>query len=193
MLGSFGPFQFTSSIKSQIISSMVKLTRHLTLLFVAITAFAFLMGCKTSEERMQGDEFYLPRAHIETSPTTPSEWSMDVTMPLSQVRLQVLRGMVFNERNVIGAELVKVDGGLALLLQLDREGTRNLYTTTVQNMGRRLVLTINGAPVGIRLVSSPVNNGVWLTFLEMPDEDLEELVIKLKASIESVQKIIEKE
>jgi len=61
---------------------------------------------------------------------------------------------------------------------------------SANNLGRRLVLIIDGMPIGVRRIHRPVSDGVIYMFLEVPDARLGAIATNLKGtSIEIQQKL----
>jgi hypothetical protein len=92
-----------------------------------------------------------------------------------------------NEFDIINAEMVKVDMGLALMLELTDTGRRELYRRSVTNKGNRVVLTSNDKAIGARVLDGAINDGKFYTFVEMNDDELGEFILDLKASIAELQ------
>jgi hypothetical protein len=80
-------------------------------------------------------------------------------------------------------ELVEVDMGMALLLQLSERGARELYRGSVTNMGGRIVLTVNGNPIGARRIDGAIQDGNFYTFVEVDEAELGALVLDLRESL----------
>lgn len=92
------------------------------------------------------------------------------------------------ERNINSVDLVRVDGGrLALLFYLNDEGTTALYRTSNSERGRFMILEYNGRAIGERMLDSPINDGRYFTFTNLPDEEMEELVIDMRENIAKIQ------
>ena len=104
-------------------------------------------------------------------------------LPKSGTVVEVIKEPLISEFEIVNAELVKVELGMALLLQLSDRGARSLYRASVTNNGNRIVVTINGNPIGFRRLDGPINNGNFYCFVEMRDEVLSDLVLDLKDSI----------
>ena len=45
---------------------------------------------------------------------------------------------------------------MALILQVSSRASRALYRASVANLGRRIVLTVNGSAIGACLIDGPV-------------------------------------
>ena len=113
-----------------------------------------------------------------------------LTLPRSGVSVVVNSTPVLTEGDVVDAELVQVDLGKCLLLQLTPSATRDFYRMSVTHQGRRLVLVINGEPLGARRIDGAITNGAIYVFVEIPDAALAELVGNLKKSAAALQREI---
>lgn len=128
------------------------------------------------------------RFFVESNPREGYRQAM--VLPLSKVSIPVDPKPVLSELDIIGVDLVRVDLGLCLDFKLTPAAARDLYRLSVNNLGQRLVLTINGLPVGVRLMDSPLSYGGIMIFVEIPDDQLEELVADLQGTAIDVQKAI---
>lgn len=92
------------------------------------------------------------------------------------------------ERNINNVDLVRLaNDRLALLLYLNDEGANALYRTSNSERGRFMVLEYNGVAIGERMLDGPINDGRYFTFVNLPDEELEELVMDMRENIAKVQ------
>lgn len=111
-----------------------------------------------------------------------------VTLPQSGVKLTVNSKPVITEGDIVNAELVQVDLGKCLLLQLTPSATRDFYRLSVTHQGRRLVLLVNGAPLGARRIDGAIANGAVYVFVEIPENDMPTLVENLKKTSVALQR-----
>jgi hypothetical protein len=84
--------------------------------------------------------------------------------------------------------MVKVDMGVALLVQTRGQGLRDLYRASVSNMGNRIVFMVNGNAIGARRIDGAIQDGNFYTFVEVDDEELGQLVLDIKETIVELQK-----
>lgn len=95
---------------------------------------------------------------------------------------------IMRERNVTNVDLVRVaNGRLALLFYLDDEGTNKLYRTSVTERGRFMIFEYNGVPIGERMLEAPISDGRYFTFINLPEDEMEELVSSLRENISKIQ------
>ena len=109
-------------------------------------------------------------------------------LPISGTEIIVDREPAATELDILNVELVKVDMGLALLIETNDTGARALYRTSVTNRGSRLVFTTNDKAIGARRIDSVMNDGKLYTFVEVPDAEIGQLVLDLKASIAELKR-----
>lgn len=160
--------------------------------FHTFALFSFLLvvfvasGCR---EKTSLEGVTIPRLYIESRGVGGYSGNASelVRLPVSGSAIPVDREPLVNEFEITNVELVKVDLGLALLLQLSAEGSRKLYRASVSRMGGRIVLTVNGNPIGARRIDSAIADGNLFTFVEVPDAEMEALVVDLKESIIKLQ------
>lgn len=145
-----------------------------------------LTGCQSSSRKKDYDPV-LVRFFLEA---TPNEQAAVMRMPLTGTQLRVRPKAVFVETDIVNAEVVRVDMGLCLLVQVTTAAARDLFRLTGSNQGRRLVIAANEVPLGSRLIDGPFLDGNILMFIEVPDEQLPELVAKIKRTSGDLQREI---
>lgn len=155
----------------------------LSLLLLSSGCFKGVYGFKNKVENMQ-----VPRLMIESRGMNyAGTGEVELTLPKSGSVIRVESKPIVNEFDIINAELVKVDMGLALMLQLTDTGRRELYRRSVTNKGNRVVLTSNNSAIGARVLDGAITDGKLYTFVEIEDEELGQFVLDLKASIAELQ------
>lgn len=147
-----------------------------------------VVGCATNQDKDY--EPMLARFYIESNPR--EGYSETLTLPMSKAVVPIDPKAVFSELDIVAVDMVQVDLGLCLRFTLAQDAGRDLYRLSVNNLGRRLVLTINTAPLGVRVMNTPLSYGDILIFLEVSDEELERVTSNLKSTTEDVQEAIQK-
>ena len=155
-------------------------------LFFALLGVCLLCGCQKEQDLKN---YRLPRLMIENRGVDyGSMGGTIVELPVSGTRINIQDQVLVDEFNVLNVELIKVDMGLALLVQVSARGSRALYRGSVSNMGGRIVLMINGNAMGARRIDGAIEDGNFYTFVEVGDEELGKLVFDIKESLVSIQK-----
>jgi hypothetical protein len=165
------------------------LRKYLTLVSL-LTSLLFFTGCFESIEGYKNEieNMQTPRLMIEARGIDYGGGSGNrVTLPISGTQLKLEREPVVGEYDIINVDMVKVDMGIALMIQLTDKGSRELYRRSVTHSGSRIVLTTNGQPIGARRLSGTIEDGQFFTFVEIPDDELGQFVLDLKASIAELQ------
>lgn len=153
-------------------------------LLILSSCLSLLIGCK--EEPI--DNLSVPRLMIETRGVNYGAMGgQTVTLPVSGTSISIEKEPVVNEFEIMNVELVKVDLGMALLIQVSEKGSRDLYRASVSHMGGRLVLTVNNNAIGARRISGAIEDGNVYTFVEVADEELGQLVLDMKETIARIQ------
>jgi hypothetical protein len=146
-------------------------------------------GCQT----MRKDRDYDPvvaRFFVEGH---PREATIAVaTLPRSGLRVPINPKPVFVETDIVAVELVRVDLGLCLYFQFTPDASRDLYRLSTNNLGRRLVLSLNGTALGVRSIESAFNTGDFLIFVEIADHELEEVALNLQRTTRDIQQALAK-
>lgn len=148
----------------------------------------FFAGCVGDKDDL--DNLKVPRLMIESRGINYGSLTGDeVSLPVSGTRINLQKEPMVNEFEIMNVELVKVDMGLALLIQTTEMGARALYRGTVTNMGGRIVLTVNGNAIGARRIDGAIQDGNLYTFVEVDDDEVGQLVLDLKESIEKLKEL----
>jgi len=160
--------------------------QYLRYLLLPLSCLLFLTACN-KDEALEG--MSVPRLMLETRGVNYGALTGDsLTLPVSGTTIRIQDEPLVNEFEIVNVELVKVDMGMALLVQVSEKGARELYRKSVTNMGGRVVLTINGNAIGARRLDGAIENGDFYTFVEVDDEELGQLVIDIKETLIELQK-----
>ncbi|MFQ3226111.1 MAG: hypothetical protein ACI8Z5_002380 [Lentimonas sp.] len=165
------------------------LRKYLTLMSL-LMSLLFLTGCLESLEGYKNEieNMQTPRLMIESRGMDYGGGSGNsVTLPISGTAIKLEREPVVGEYDIVNVEMVQVDMGIALLIEVNDQGSRELYRRSVTHSGSRIVLTTNGQAIGARRIGGTIENGQFYTFVEIPDDELGQFVIDLKASIAELQ------
>ncbi len=154
--------------------------------FLAIAPFALgLVSCQSPKPSAEPFEPLVARFFLEARGT---EGARVVTLPQSEVVISVESKPVVMEFDVTDAEVAEVPLGRCLLFRLTTAAARDLYRLTGTAQGRRLVLALNDRVIGARRIDRPLDEGVVLVFVEMPDSELPGVVDRLKRTSAEVRK-----
>jgi len=152
---------------------------------ILLTSLGLLVACK--KEKLEN--LSVPRLMVETRGVNyGSSTGETVTLPVSRTTISIQGDPVVNEFDIQNVEMVKVDMGVALLVQTGGQGARDLYRASVSNMGSRIVFTVNGNAIGARRIDGAIQDGNFYTFVEVDDEELGQLVLDIKDTIVELQK-----
>ena len=105
-----------------------------------------------------------------------------VVLPVSESRIVIAMKPVFTEFDLARVEIARVELGQCLLFQLTPAAARDLHRLAVSHRGQRLVLMIDGHPMGARRIEEPIMAGDLYLFIEGPDGSLPELQQRLQAT-----------
>jgi hypothetical protein len=152
---------------------------------ILLISLGLLVACK--KEKLEN--LSVPRLMVETRGVNyGSSTGETVTLPVSRTTISIQRDPVVNEFDIQNVEMVKVDMGVALLVQTAGQGARDLYRASVSNMGSRIVFMVNGNAIGARRIDGAIQDGNFYTFVEVDDEELGQLVLDIKETIVELQK-----
>jgi len=148
-----------------------------------VTVFA-VAGCNTFSSKRD----YTPsvaRFYIEA---TDGDAFAPAVLPISGVQVAVSNKPFITELDIVHVDIVVSDMGRLLVFQLTPAAARDLYRYTGDNQGRRIVVAINGVPLGARQIDGPFNGGAIAMFVEVPEEQLPLLVKNLNGTSAEIQK-----
>ncbi|MDQ8205436.1 hypothetical protein [Pelagicoccus sp. SDUM812003] len=152
----------------------------------AFLLLSLLAGCQTGRI----DPAELTRARFFLEKADGDAYSAIVTLPLSQVKIPVEGDAILSEFDYLAIDLAELELGNCLSFTLKPAAARAFYRISVANQGKRLVLVVDGQPIGARRIDGPVSDGRIYIFLEVPDETLEELAADLKKTNADIQKTL---
>jgi len=155
-------------------------TGFAAVVFAAIASFG-LVSCNTT-----GVGFDYERAVARFVIETENNGSI-VTMPVSGARIQVNPTAVLTEFDIESVSVAEVEMGPCLQFTLTRLASRTFYQATANNQGRRMILVINGQPIGLKRIERPVADGIFHVFVEIPNADLPELATNLRGTSLEIQ------
>lgn len=145
-------------------------------LIALLCGLVLLSGCQTTEP-LPPEQQLIARFLLELRPGKPG---VRIQLPVSKVVLTVSPKPVLVESDITNVEVAKVDLGWCLYFQFSDATARDLYRLSAGNVGGRLVLTLNGTPVGARMLDQGISEGGLYIFLELPNEELPSIAERLK-------------
>lgn len=155
-------------------------------IFASVVAFP---GCRDKSGKLENPA--VPRLLLEPRGVnygSPSSGTRVLKLPTTGTEYVVSANPLINEFEILNADMVKVDLGVALMLRLSDRGARALYRASVTNIGSVVVLTINDNAVGARRLDGAISDGTFYTFVELPEDELGQLVLDIKETIIQLQK-----
>jgi hypothetical protein len=153
-------------------------------LLLALLVALLTSGCQTKPPSAM-DQPMVARFFMEVRPGTPGT---AVQLPVSRVVLNVNPKPVLVEYDIADVNFAKVDLGWCLYFQFTPAAARDLYRLSASNLGGRLVLMLNNAPVGARRLDQPIADGNLLIFVEVPNEELPPIAERLKRTAAAIAK-----
>lgn len=145
-------------------------------LLPALACLLFASGCQTTEPPPP-EQPLIARFFLELR---PGRQGVRVQLPVSKVAMTLSPKPVLVESDITNVEVAKVDLGWCLYFQFSSAAASDLYRLSAGNVGGRLVLTLNGTPVGARLLDQAISDGGLLIFVELPNEELPPIAERLK-------------
>ena len=147
-----------------------------------LAAVLLIAGCESAAPRVESPA--IARFFLESS----NGAGTTVTLPRSGVRVVVGPKPMLTEYDVLAVEVTRVELGRCLRFQLTPAAARDLLPLSEANVGRRLVLVLDGAPLGARRIERPLADGVVAIFVETPDDTLPLLAERLRITAADMQR-----
>ena len=156
------------------------------LVLSVLLCLAALSGCRT----FQRDDFprQVARLYVETSEMYPERFRTSVTLPYSESTIQIDPRVQIAEWDIDDVQVFEAELGPAIALFLTTDAARDIRMLTYSNRGRRLVLLVNEVPVGAKMIDRGIEDGIVSLYLEVPDEELEDLATNIKKTSELVRR-----
>jgi hypothetical protein len=139
-----------------------------------------LAGCGSSRRQ---EPTLAARFYVEAA---ANEASVPVVLPRSGVRIRVSPKPVLSEYDVTNVAVAEVELGRCLAIGFTAAAGDALLRLSQAHDGRRLVLLIDGEPVGARVLDSSIEPGRLLIFVERTDAELTRLAARLQRSARGV-------
>jgi hypothetical protein len=160
------------------------MSRRVGMLLFLATIMLLVSGCRSLGSGEPAAPVVPIRFHLESVDGKGAV----VELPRSGVKIAINAQPVFTESDIVDIDLARVELGDCLRFQLSGAGARDLYRLTASHQGRRLVVFMNGAPLGARRIEGPFADGAILIFVELDDAALPKMVETVKKSSAALQK-----
>lgn len=153
--------------------------------WAVIGLFLGLAGCTAFKEEfgLAEENTAWLEIYLEGAPFSERVATRTYKLPVSGSEIQVFDRPVLSTEDFALVRLVQVKYGYALELTATNHGRHQLARVTGQHLGYRLVLVVNGLPIGARRIDGMLDDGILYSFVEVEDEGLDELVRKLNHTL----------
>lgn len=163
-------------------------------ILLASFGLAFLSACNEDEKDKKLITFHVANSR---NISTGIARSM-VKMPASGLTLVADNDqfMYSGDLKCVNVAKVIMETGeplLGLYFECEESGRKKLFQATGGNMGSYLLMKFEGAPLALRLIDSPIQDGYLFMVPEFPpDTDIHKKVEEMNASIKVIHKIKER-
>ncbi|MCC5807454.1 MAG: hypothetical protein JJU00_14110 [Opitutales bacterium] len=151
--------------------------RWLSAVFLVAALCTSWTGCRTGG----GSDGPAIRFHLEASSMDErTRHVVPVALPVSGTVIRINHFPVIVEEDVREVALARVDLGLCVVFALEPRAARALYRISTEHRGQRLVLLVDGEPLGARVLETVIDTGELFIFLEVDDDELPALVRSMR-------------
>ncbi len=168
------------------LATLGKVATSIVLASFFATVFLLQIGCSTTKGVGFDYERTLARFVIEQD--ARESYAKIVELPVSKARIPIQPRASLSEFDIVNVEVAQLELGQCLLFSLTRSAAMDFYRISAQNIGKRIVLLLNGQPIGVRRIDGPIAEGTLYIFLETPDSNLEQIATNLKGTSIEIQK-----
>lgn len=165
--------------------SRARRNRHWSLAGLALGwACLGAAGCATGPDQTPGSwaTFHLEAAPGSTGGGARPGAPADAVMPVSGTLIPIYSQPVWTSENLLAVNHARVDLGECLVFTFPETQFQAVFRITGANLGRRLVLVVDGKPLGFRRLDGAIRDGRVFFFVERPDGDLPGLAADLQAA-----------
>jgi len=148
-------------------------------IFLFCGLIVVMSGCRSTKI----EDPHVPTIFLEAAGSVPGDEHPYVTLPISETRLRVFSKPVFGPADIIRIEMVQVERGLAVRYLLKPSAARELIRSSGDNLGYSYIFFDNDTAIGARKIDGMINDGILYTFLEVPDDELPELVADMNRTL----------
>jgi len=151
---------------------MIRSKRLILRSFLLSTLLLVFVGCRSTTI----ENPHVPTIYLEAAGSVPGSEHPYVTLPISETKIRVFSNPVFDPMDIIRIEAVQVDRGMAVRYLLTPSASRQMIRSSVDNIGYRFIFFDNETAIGARMIDGVIDDGILYTFLEVPEEQLPELI-----------------
>jgi hypothetical protein len=164
--------------------------RRFNLYLTLMTMFALFAGCQTDKKKDQVGAIYI---HIQAPAMGTGE---NVTvLRSSPVEVHISHDPILTEANLLGAKVINTQGGFAITLQFDDDGSLLLESYSSANFGRHFVIygqwgekATDGRWLAAPSIEQRISDGVLTFTPDCSREEADNLVAGLNAVAKKTQK-----
>lgn len=160
--------------------------RLLSVTLLGLLAFVFA-GCNSTSKKK---DYPVSVARFLLEADSPAGGVL-VRLPRSGVAITVEPKSRFTEYDILSCEVVDNEFGKSLAFSFTDAAARDLFRTTVPAQGKRIVTTVNGVPLGARMIEAPLSQGYLVTYLEVSETELEALAKNISRTSKDARKDME--
>lgn len=164
--------------------------RFLRLLVLPLLGLGLLGagGCASHSKK----DYPVTIARFLLEATNDSDVGGVATLPVSGVSIKVEPKAYFTEYDIEGCEVVNNELGRGLAFKLTSAAARDLLKMSIPNQGKRLVTMVNARPIGARRIDGAFSQGYVVTYVEVPEGELEAMAKNIARTSKDLREELEK-
>lgn len=162
---------------------------RLLVLPLACLGLLLLGGCNSRSKK----NYPVTVARFLLEATDDKDAGGVATLPVSGVSIKVEPKAYFTEYDIEGCEVVTNELGKGLAFKLTSAAARDLYKMSVPNQGKRIVTMVNARPIGARRIDGALSQGYIVTYVEVPEGELEDMAKNIARTSKDMREELEKQ
>ena len=167
-------------------------TRRFNTYLALVTAVGMLSACQTMKQNGIAGAL---RVYIETDANGASTSKAVSVFRAHPMTVTVATTQILTERNITAAKVVDTQGGFAIQIQFDQNGTWTLEQYSTSNLGKHFVIfgqwgekVADGRWLAEPLITRGIANGMLVFTPDASPEEAGRLVLGLNEAIKKIHK-----
>jgi preprotein translocase subunit SecD len=171
---------------------MKGLTRRFNIYLTLVILLGLACGCETSKKKTQTAAL---RVHIESTPDPTGDTQQISMLRSDPVLVTIKREPILTEANLLEAKVIDAQGGFALQLKFDGNGTWIIEQYSAANPGRHFAIwgqwseqAVDSRWLAAPLITRRIAGGTLVFTPDCSREEADQLVLGLNEAAKRIHK-----